>query len=106
MFRPIDKAGRIATSRLRKASVSTIVKSRLKALLRLRGKGKAEAIELASAFSGHSMRAGLVTTCTDADVPLSRLAQHTRHKSLETLQGYVVERAVEKITVERIGILI
>lgn len=89
MFRAVDKAGRVASKRLTAGSVSQIVKSRLQALLRLRGKGKVEAEELARAFSGHSMRAGLATTCADADVPLSRLALHTRHKSLETLQGYV-----------------
>ena len=106
MFRPINKAGRIATSRLRKGSVSTIIKSRLKALLRLRGKGKAEAIELANAFSGHSMRAGLVTTCTDADVPLSRLAQHTRHKSPGDAAGLRAKLgAVAEVTAEGVGVL-
>jgi hypothetical protein len=63
--------------------------SRISAICRLRGKSKAEAAEIAKVFSGHSLRAGLATTCAEADVPLSRLARHTRHKSLETLNGYI-----------------
>lgn len=89
VFRAVDRRQRIAEQRLGDGSVSAIVKSRVKAYALLKGKSKAEADELVQRFSGHSMRAGFATTAADADVPLSRLAKHTRHKSLETLQGYV-----------------
>lgn len=89
VFRAVDRRQRIAEQRLGDGSVSTIVKSRVKAYALLKGKSKVEANELVQRFSGHSMRAGFATTAADADVPLSRLALHTRHKSLETLQGYV-----------------
>ena len=44
------------------------------------------------AFSGHSMRAGFVTSAVDKDKATVEIAPHTRHKSLSTLQGYVRNR--------------
>lgn len=89
VFRAVDRRGRISEQRLGDGSVSAIVKSRVKAYALLKGKTKSEAADLVKQFSGHSMRAGFATTAADNDVPLTRLAKHTRHKSLETLQGYV-----------------
>jgi hypothetical protein len=85
----VDNRKRIADERLHKASVSRIVKSRLRGFVLARGATEDAADEIVRRFSGHSMRAGFATSAADADVPLSRLAGHTRHKSLETLQGYV-----------------
>jgi integrase len=89
IFRFVDNRKRIAAERLHKASVSRIVKARLRRFVLARGATKEAADEIVRRFSGHSMRAGFATSAADADVPLSRLASHTRHKSLETLQGYV-----------------
>jgi hypothetical protein len=52
-------------------------------LARKRGKSKGEAKDLVKRFSGHSLRAGFVA-------PL-RIAQHTRHKSLEMVNRYCRE---------------
>jgi integrase len=39
-------------------------------------------------FAGHSTRAGFVTSCVEANAPLLRIADQTRHKSLAMLQVY------------------
>ena len=71
--------------------MSRILKSRVRALLLLRGKTEAEADELVERFSGHSMRAGYATSAAAMDMPVYRMQQQTRHKSLATLTGYVRE---------------
>ena len=40
-------------------------------------------------FSGHSLRAGFVTSAAQAKVSLDAIARTTRHKSLTVLMGYV-----------------
>jgi integrase len=50
-----------------------------------------EATELIRRFSGHSLRAGFVTSAAAVDVPPLRIAQHTRHKSLEMVNRYCRE---------------
>ena len=90
VFRSIDKGGWVSPERLGDGSVAAIVKRRVRAFAIERGKSKAEADQLATMFSGHSMRSGFATTA--ADLPLAQLALHTRHKSLEVLMGYIRER--------------
>jgi hypothetical protein len=87
VFRSITKGQRISPERLGDGSVSLIIKRRVYAYALEKGKSKAEAEQLASLFSGHSMRAGFATTA--ADLPLAQLAKHTRHRSLEVLIGYI-----------------
>ena len=69
VFRPVDQRQIIGDGRLTDRSVARILKSRVHALLRLRGKTKAEADELVERFSGHSMRAGYVTSGAAMDIP-------------------------------------
>jgi integrase len=40
-------------------------------------------------FSGHSLRAGFVTSAAEKQVPLDSIARTTRHKSLTVLTGYI-----------------
>ena len=40
-------------------------------------------------FSGHSLRAGFITTAVQADVPESEIAAQSGHKSVAVLRGYV-----------------
>lgn len=40
-------------------------------------------------FSGHSLRAGFVTTAAERDVELTRIMDVTRHKDVRTVTGYV-----------------
>jgi len=49
-----------------------------------------ELIGLDSAiYGGHSLRRGLATAASQANVPLARLKQHTRHKSVQSLLPYI-----------------
>ena len=77
-------------------SVARILKSRVRALLLLRGKTEAGADELVERFSGHSMRAGYVTWGAAMDIRAYRLQQHARHKSAAMVAVYV--REAEKWT--------
>lgn len=80
---------RILDERLGGKSVSATLQKRVRALAIHSGKSKAEADAMVKRFTAHALRAGFITTATDNDVQLPHLAPHTRHKTLETLQGYV-----------------
>ena len=71
--------------------MALIVKSRVRALLMLRGKSKAEFDELVERFSGHSLHAGYMTSGAGLNMPTFRLQQHTRHKSPAMIGVYVRE---------------
>jgi integrase len=96
VFRPVDQRQIIGEGRLTDRSVARILKSRVYALLLLRGKTSDEADELVARFSGHSMRAGYVTSGAAMDIPSYRLQQHARHKSSAMVAVYV--REAEKWT--------
>jgi hypothetical protein len=61
--------------------VALIVKSRVKALVKQRGRSEAEADELVELISGHSLRAGYATSAAARNMPAYRIQSPTRHKS-------------------------
>lgn len=78
LFRPISRGGRVRDRRLTDKSVADIVKKR------------AEKIGLdPSTFSGHSLRAGFATSAAARGANLFKIMDVTRHKSVDTLRGYV-----------------
>lgn len=77
-FRAVTKGGIISRTRLRAAAVAQAVK---KAVGRL-------GLNIHH-FSGHSLRAGFVTTAAGAGAPIASLQATTRHKQIGTLFGYV-----------------
>lgn len=80
LFRSINRHGQVAGSRLTPGSVARIVKR------------SAAAVGLdPSHYSGHSLRAGLVTAAVRAGKPLPTIARQTGHRSLATLARYVRE---------------
>jgi integrase len=50
---------------------------------------EAEADELVTLFSRHSLRAGYATSAAARDMPGYRKQQHTRHKSAQMVAGYI-----------------
>lgn len=96
IFRPVDQHGHIAGSRLTDHSVSRIIKARVAKYARKRGNGKQAAKDLAAGFSGHSLRAGFTTTAARNKVPSYDIRNHTRHKSVQTVEGYI--READKLT--------
>ena len=78
IFRPINKAGMVATERLTCRSVANIVKS----YATLAGFD-------ATTFSGHSLRSGFLTSAAARGASIFKMMDVSRHKSVETLRGYV-----------------
>jgi integrase len=78
IFRPVHKGGRVAACRLTGHAVASLVKSYA---------GSA-GLQLAS-VSGHSLRAGFVTSAARAGEPERRIMRQTGHKSIEMVLRYV-----------------
>jgi integrase len=76
IFRPIDKGGTVRTSRLTDRSVANIVKAYA-----------ARAGFDASTFSGHSLRAGFLTSAAGKGASIFKMMDVSRHKSVDTLRG-------------------
>jgi site-specific recombinase XerD len=80
VFRPVDRHGNIAESRITDRGVALVVKRRAKDT----GIDPAE-------VSGHSLRAGLATAAAAAGVQERVIAQTTGHKSMTVLRRYIRE---------------
>ena len=77
VFRSIDRHGRVGAT-LSAQSVALIVKRH------------AETTGLDPRdFAGHSLRAGFLTSAADAGADVLRMMEVSRHKRVETVQGYV-----------------
>jgi integrase len=80
VFRRINKWGAVELDRLTDQSVRLILKRRAKA-------ARLPAAELAR-ISGHSLRAGFITTAYEKDVPEQATQRHARHKKADTTRSY------------------
>ena len=74
IFRPIDKGGTVRAFRLTCRSVAAYA---------------ARAGFDASTFSGHSLRAGFLTSAAGKGASIFKMMDVSRHKSVDTLRGYV-----------------
>jgi len=77
VFRQIRKGGRLTLNALTDHSVALIVKRHAKA-------AKLDP----DLFSGHSLRAGFVTSALEAGSDVLKVMDITRHTSVQTLKGY------------------
>ena len=85
IFRSINKAGAVAPERLTDRSVANIVKA------------YAERAGFdASTFSGHSLRSGFLTSAAANGASIFKMMDVSRHKSVETLRGYVRDAEIFK----------
>jgi site-specific recombinase XerD len=78
IFRPVNKSGVVAPSRLSDRSVANIVKAYAQ-----------RAGFDATTFSGHSLRSGLLTSAAAKGASIFKMMDVSRHKSVDTLRGYV-----------------
>jgi len=78
IFRPIDRHGNLLPSRLTAQSVANIVKA-------YAGRAGFDA----STFSGHSLRSGFLTSAAAKGASIFKMMDVSRHKSVDTLRGYV-----------------
>ena len=85
LFRPIRRGGHVQPTRLTDRSVANIVKSH------------AERTGLDPAlFSGHSLRAGFLTSAAKRGASLFKMMATSRHRSTDTLAGYVRDHELFK----------
>jgi integrase len=78
IFRPINKSGVVASSRLSDRSVANIVKAYAERA------GFDPVV-----FSGHSLRAGFLTSAAASGASIFKMMDVSRHKSVDTLRSYV-----------------
>jgi len=78
IFRPMRRGGRVLPARLSDHAVALVVKRYAEAA--------GMSVEL---FSGHSLRAGFVTSAARAGAPERQIMRTTGHKSIEMLLRYV-----------------
>lgn len=78
LFRPLAKGGRVLPQSLSTKSVAEIVKA-------YAGRAGLDA----ERFAGHSLRAGFLTSAAEAGASVFKMMEVSRHKSLETVRGYV-----------------
>jgi site-specific recombinase XerD len=78
VIRAVAKGGRVQAESLTAQSVAAIVKR----YAELAGLDPAQ-------FAGHSLRAGFITSAAESGAALLRIADQSRHKSLDVLRGYV-----------------
>jgi integrase len=85
VFRPIAKGQRISDARLTDRSIANIVKAH------------AARVGLdAAAFAGHSLRSGFLTSAAARGASIFKMADQSRHKSMDTLRGYVRDAEIFK----------
>ena len=80
VFRPVSRSGtmRQGGARLTDRSIASIIKAY----------AARAGLDVAQ-FSGHSLRAGFVTTAAERDVALTRIMDVTRHRDVRAVTGYV-----------------
>ena len=78
LFRQINKAGRVSAEGLTGRTVANLVKQY----------AAAAGLEAAE-FSGHSLRAGFITSAAASGATIWKMQAVSRHKTLEVLSGYV-----------------
>ncbi|WP_421731623.1 site-specific integrase [Brevundimonas sp.] len=87
VFRSISRAGALG-ERLTDGSVSRILKQRASAASLSAGATSGEALAIAKSTSGHSLRAGLVTSAFAAGLTAEDVMRQTRHRDVRVLLGY------------------
>jgi site-specific recombinase XerD len=85
VFRPIAKGQRLLDSRLTDRSVVNIVKAHA-----------ARAGLDPAQFAGHSLRSGFLTSAAAHGASIFKMADQSRHKSMDTLRGYVRDAEIFK----------
>jgi site-specific recombinase XerD len=78
LFRPVTRKGKVSRHRLSGRAVAELVKT----YARRAGLKAAD-------FSGHSLRAGFLTSAAAHGASIFKMMDVSRHKSVETLQGYI-----------------
>jgi integrase len=93
LFRPVDRYGHVGPRRLSGDAVSVILRARA-----------VRAGFDSTGYSGHSLRAGFVTSAIAAGAPSHKVRQQTGHSSDVSLARYI--REAELFTGNAAGVLL
>ena len=85
IFRPIAKGQHIQDTRLTDRSVANIIKAHA-----------ARAGLDPASFAGHSLRSGFLTSAAARGASIFKMANQSRHRSMDTLRGYVRDAEIFK----------
>jgi integrase len=88
VFRSVNRHDGAGAGRLDGKSVSRIVRGAVTRAARRAGASAEEITAALTRLSGHSLRAGLVTTAFALGLSETDVARQSRHKSLQVLSGY------------------
>jgi integrase len=78
LFRPVGKGQRVQNTRLSDRSVAKIIKG-------LAGRAGLDPMQ----YSPHSLRSGFLTAAAARGASIFKLADQSRHKSMDVLRAYV-----------------
>ena len=88
VFRSLLKGGKISEKRLTGHAVAEVMKRRF-----------------GGEYSGHSLRRGLVTAVAEKGIPLHKIQQHSRHKSVDIVMRYIERvEGFENSSVRTLGV--
>jgi integrase len=91
IFRPINRHGQLRARRLTSHAVATILKDSVGDALRAQGEPEREIQARVAQFSGHSLRAGYVTSAAAEGAEEHAIMRQTGHKRIDTLRRYIRE---------------
>ena len=88
LLRAVSRWGHIGQTRLKSRAICALIRRRVQSQLLAGGTKRTDAFVRAQRFSGHSLRAGMVSTTTDRGVDLAKVKARSRHKSMDTVMDY------------------
>jgi site-specific recombinase XerD len=91
IFRPINRHGQIRPRRLTGHAVATLLKDALSESLRSQGIPELRITDKVAKFSGHSLRAGYVTSAAAEGAEEHIIMRQTGHKRVDTVRRYIRE---------------
>ena len=91
IFRPINRHGQIRPRRLTGHAVATLLKDALAESLRSQGIPERQIKIKVKSFSGHSLRAGYVTSAAAEGAEEHVIMRQTGHKRVDTVRRYIRE---------------
>jgi len=91
IFRPVNRHGQVRARRLTGHAVARLLKDAIVDALRAQGLPEREVLARVEGFSGHSLRAGYVTSAAAEGAEEHAIMRQTGHKRVDTLRRYIRE---------------
>ena len=88
LLRSVSRWGHVGQTRVRSRVICDLIRRLMKAHFLAGGAKSTDAFVRSQRFSGHSLRAGMVSTTTDRGVDPFKVRARSRHKSMDTVMDY------------------